>query len=89
MNERHFFSSQVTWYRDGKDLTNDTHYAIVYASGCASLEVQCARVEDTGRYLCRAINDLGEQETSSRVVVEGELLTYFNIYKYILSIDLF
>lgn len=43
-----------------------------YSGGVATIEVQAARVADTGTYTCRAINELGEQETSSRVVVEGE-----------------
>lgn len=62
----------MTWLKDGKDVSKDPHYMCGYSGGVATIEVQSARVADTGTYTCRAINELGEHETSSRVVVEGE-----------------
>ena len=35
------------------------------------MEVQSAQVSDTGTYTCIAVNELGTEETSSYVVVEG------------------
>ncbi|XP_064603748.1 myosin-binding protein H-like isoform X2 [Liolophura sinensis] len=61
---------KVTWYKNGRELRSDDHYDIIYSSGVCSLEVLNAEVEDTATYKCIAINELGEEETSCRVVVE-------------------
>ncbi|XP_069132542.1 twitchin-like isoform X10 [Argopecten irradians] len=61
---------KVTWYKNGVALVKDRHYSIFYSTGVASLEVLSARVDDTGRYTCEAINELGKVETSSKVTVE-------------------
>ncbi|XP_071120619.1 twitchin-like isoform X18 [Mytilus edulis] len=61
---------KVTWYKDNKDVSKDPHYMCSYSGGVATIEVQSAKIADTGTYTCRAINELGEHETSSRVVVE-------------------
>ena len=66
---------QVTWYKDGKELRSNDHISLQYSHGVCSLEVLSARAEDSGVYRCHAVNDLGEHETSSKVVVEGE--SYF------------
>lgn len=42
-----------------------------YSSGVCTMEVQSAQVSDTGTYTCIAVNELGTEETSSYVVVEG------------------
>ena len=66
------FLPQVSWLKDGKDISKDPHYMCSYSSGVATIEVQSARLADSGTYTIRAVNELGEHETSSRVVVEGE-----------------
>ncbi|KAK3103159.1 hypothetical protein FSP39_016894 [Pinctada imbricata] len=66
---------KVTWTKDGKDLSRNDHYMLSYSSGVCTMEVQNARVEDTGRYTCSAINDLGEEETHTNVVVEDRVHT--------------
>lgn len=43
-----------------------------YSGGVATIEVQGARMADTGVYTIHAVNELGEHETSSKVVVEGK-----------------
>ncbi|XP_021346443.1 twitchin-like isoform X8 [Mizuhopecten yessoensis] len=61
---------KVTWYKNGVALVKDRHYSIFYSTGVASLEVLSARVDDSGRYTCEAINELGKVETSSKITVE-------------------
>ena len=64
---------QVTWTKDGRELSDGDHYSITYSHGVCSLEVVFSRPEDSGRYMCRAVNTLGEHETSCKVEVEGQL----------------
>jgi hypothetical protein len=61
----------VTWFKDGKELKKNDHYSINYSHGVCSLEVSQSEVADTGIYRCLAVNDLGDFETSSKVIVEG------------------
>nr|XP_034332878.1 twitchin isoform X27 [Crassostrea gigas] len=62
---------KVTWTKDGRDITHNEHYMCQYSSGVCTMEVQSAQVSDTGTYTCIAVNELGTEETSSYVVVEG------------------
>ena len=64
----------MTWYKDGKELASNDHVTIMYSHGVCSLEILSARTEDSGTYRCLAINDLGEHDTSSKVIVEGNLV---------------
>ena len=66
------FNFQVTWYKDGKELRSNDHISLQYSHGVCSLEIVSAKPEDTGVYRCYAVNELGEHETSSKVVVEGK-----------------
>ena len=61
----------MTWYKDGRELRSNDHVTLQYSHGVCSLEVMSAKPEDTGVYKCYAVNELGEHETSSKVVVEG------------------
>ncbi|ESO91797.1 hypothetical protein LOTGIDRAFT_121777 [Lottia gigantea] len=71
--------AKVTWYKDGRDISNNDYYNIEYSSGICSLEVIMARVEDTGKYTCIAVNNLGEEESTCHVDVEGNFV--FLLYK--------
>ncbi|XP_071104533.1 twitchin-like isoform X3 [Haliotis cracherodii] len=64
---------KVQWSKDGRDLTDGDHYNITYSHGVCTLEIQNARVEDTGRYSCVATNPLGDHETNTRVTVEDRV----------------
>ncbi|KAL8579176.1 hypothetical protein ACOMHN_010760 [Nucella lapillus] len=61
---------KVTWSKDGRELADGDHYNITYSHGVCSMEVVYARPEDSGRYLCKAVNTLGEHETGCKVEVE-------------------
>ncbi|XP_070200689.1 twitchin-like isoform X4 [Littorina saxatilis] len=65
---------KVTWTKDNKELHDGDHYNITYSHGVCSLEVSNSRASDTGRYVCKAINSLGEQETGCKVTVEERAL---------------
>lgn len=71
---------QVTWYKNGVAIEKDRHYTIFYSTGVASLEVLSARVDDTGRYTCEAINELGKVETSSKITVEGKASKFIYLF---------
>nr|KAG5709145.1 hypothetical protein BaRGS_028601 [Batillaria attramentaria] len=61
---------KVTWTKNGRELTDGDHYNITYSHGVCTMEVAFAKPEDSGKYTCRAVNTLGEQETSCKVEVE-------------------
>ena len=73
-------SSQVTWKFQGKEISDGDHYTIQYSHGICTLEITRTKVDDTGKYTCLAENPLGEQETSCKVEVEGEIVCLLYIH---------
>ena len=64
--------SQVTWFKDGKELKPGKQYNIAYSAGIASLECGTAEVADSGKYRCVAENKMGEDESVCNVSVSGK-----------------
>ncbi|XP_054161595.1 twitchin-like isoform X2 [Oppia nitens] len=64
---------EITWYKDGRELNKRDH-TISSADGVCTLTITSTKVEDAGKYTCRANNHLGEAETSCNLIVEGKRL---------------
>lgn len=62
---------QIIWSKEGHDLRPGGKYTMDYSLGIASLEISACLPEDAGRYLCRAENAKGSQETTCKVTVAG------------------
>ncbi|KAI3379405.1 hypothetical protein SNEBB_010472 [Seison nebaliae] len=64
---------KISWYKGAKEITgSDARYQTSLSAGVATLEVNNASLEDIGNYKCKAVNELGEDETSCHVNVEQD-----------------
>ncbi|XP_068082222.1 titin [Anabrus simplex] len=58
---------RVEWYRNGKLLPSGHRFRTVYDMGFVSLDILYTYPEDSGEYVCKAVNDLGEDTTKATV----------------------
>lgn len=58
---------RIEWYRNGKLLPSGHRYRTVYDMGFVSLDILYVYAEDSGEYICRAVNDFGEDFTKATV----------------------
>lgn len=66
----------VTWLKDGRPIT-DQHGAKVLNEG-SLLQIKDAKLSDTGRYTCFAVNVAGQSESKHDISVHGMNLRSFN-----------
>lgn len=62
----------VQWYRNDMCVDNDINYNITYNNGNALLRIPTVRVEDQGIFTVKAINQMGYNECSAILSVEGK-----------------
>lgn len=58
---------RIEWYRNGKLLPSGHRYRNVYDLGFVSLDILYVYAEDSGEYVCRAVNDYGEDKTKASI----------------------
>lgn len=58
---------RIEWYRNGKLLPSGHRYRTVHDMGFVSLDILYVYAEDSGEYVCRAVNDHGEDFTKANV----------------------
>lgn len=58
---------RIEWYRNGKLLPSGHRYRTVYDMGFVSLDILYVYAEDSGEYVCRAVNKLGEDFTKATI----------------------
>lgn len=58
---------RIEWYRNGKPLPSGHRFKTVYDFGFVSLDILYVYEEDSGEYVCRAVNDAGEDFTKASV----------------------
>lgn len=58
---------RIEWYRNGKLLPSGHRYRTVHDMGFVSLDILYVYAEDSGEYVCRAVNDHGEDFTRANV----------------------
>ncbi|OXU24124.1 hypothetical protein TSAR_014966 [Trichomalopsis sarcophagae] len=58
---------RIEWYRNGKLIPAGHRYRTVYDMGFVSMDILYVYPEDSGEYVCKAINDLGEDATRASV----------------------
>ena len=66
----------MTWYRDGKEIKQGGKYDIVTSLGICSLEIQSSEMDDAGRYLCKAENEKGVEETGCKITINGKVTLF-------------
>lgn len=58
---------RIEWYRNGKLLPSGHRYRNVYDLGFVSLDILYVYAEDSGEYICRAVNNYGEDKTKASI----------------------
>lgn len=58
---------RVEWYRNGKLLPSGHRYKALFDLGFVSLDILSMYAEDSGEYICRAVNNHGEAMTKAMV----------------------
>lgn len=58
---------RIEWYRNGKPLPSGHRYRTVYDMGFVSLDILTVYSEDSGEYVCRAVNEHGEDFTRANI----------------------
>jgi len=62
---------EVTWYKDGKLLTQTSRYRInCERDEIHSLSISHVTEVDSGNYICRATNLAGGEETQAKITVK-------------------
>ena len=65
---------RVEWYRNGKILPTGHRFRTLYDMGFVSLDILYTYPEDSGEYVCRAVNDLGEDTTRATISCKSKWL---------------
>lgn len=77
----------VTWLKDGRPI-EDQHGAKVLNEGRV-LQIKDAKVSDTGRYTCIAVNVAGQADIKHDVSVHGMILGSFLFLIFTLKCSVF
>ena len=70
---------RVEWFVNGKSIKTGHRFRTTHDFGFVSLDILYAYPEDTGTYMCKAVNRLGEAVNTCSVEVSGN--TICKIYK--------
>uniref|UniRef100_A0A0N5C356 Ig-like domain-containing protein n=1 Tax=Strongyloides papillosus TaxID=174720 RepID=A0A0N5C356_STREA len=63
---------QIQWYLNGKPLKVGSRVKTISDFGFAVLEINPVYPEDSGEYICRAVNKAGEAVTSTTLTCDGK-----------------
>lgn len=63
---------KVEWYCNGRPIPNGHRFRTTYDFGFVALDILYAHAEDTGTYMCKAKNAVGEAVTTCAVKVTGK-----------------
>lgn len=75
---------RIEWYRNGKLLPSGHRYRTVYDMGFVSLDILYVYAEDSGEYVCRAVNKLGEDFTKATVSCRSKKQLLYQLYNSLL-----
>lgn len=67
---------KVEWFVDGKPIPTGSRFRITYDFGFVALDILDAHSEDTGTYMCKAKNAVGEAVTTCSVKVTANKILY-------------
>uniref|UniRef100_A0A665WWA2 Myosin binding protein C, cardiac n=1 Tax=Echeneis naucrates TaxID=173247 RepID=A0A665WWA2_ECHNA len=63
---------KVTWYKNKMDITNEAKYRMLSKQGVLTLEIRKPCPFDGGVYMCKAVNDSGEDVVECKLEVRRE-----------------
>ena len=64
-------SMKIEWFKDGQPITASSRIGTIFSFGYVSLNISGLRSEDSGNYICRAVNRSGEDRSEASFVVKG------------------
>lgn len=73
---------RVEWYRNGKLLPSGHRYRNIFDMGYVSLDILYVYGEDSGEYVCRAVNDFGEAITKATISCRSRFYTLYSYIKF-------
>lgn len=62
---------KVEWFFNGQPIPMSNRLHLVNDFGYISLDLSPVYAHDSGVYMCRAVNDLGEAVTTASINVQG------------------
>ena len=65
---KHDLNLSVRWYRNDEELVSGGRMRITHEYGHVALHIFYTYPEDEGKYVCRATNELGEDQTEANLV---------------------
>ncbi|XP_044062478.1 myosin-binding protein C, cardiac-type isoform X4 [Siniperca chuatsi] len=64
---------KVTWYKNKMDITNEAKYRMLSKQGVLTLEIRKPCLFDGGVYMCKAVNDSGEDIVECKLEVRPQI----------------
>ena len=65
---KHDLNLSVRWYRNDEELVSGGRMRISHEYGHVALHIFYTHPEDEGRYVCRATNELGDDQTEANLI---------------------
>uniref|UniRef100_A0A3B4TX22 Myosin binding protein C3 n=1 Tax=Seriola dumerili TaxID=41447 RepID=A0A3B4TX22_SERDU len=65
---------KVTWYKNKMDITNEAKYRMLSKQGVLTLEIRKPCPFDGGVYMCKAVNDSGEDIVECKLEVRSQIV---------------
>ena len=65
----------VKWYFNEKEITSTQHITVTFEQGVTTLTITNVVIEDTGEYMCKAVNPLGEGVTKTFLRIRRKWFT--------------
>lgn len=65
---------KITWYKNKMDITNEAKYRMLSKQGVLTLEIRKPCPFDGGVYMCKAVNDSGEDTVECKLEVRRKYL---------------
>lgn len=64
---------KVTWYKNKMDISNEAKYRMLSKQGVLTLEIRKPCTFDGGMYMCKAVNDNGEDIVECKLEVRSQI----------------
>ncbi|XP_054473331.1 myosin-binding protein C, cardiac-type [Anoplopoma fimbria] len=65
---------KVTWYKNKIDISNEAKYRMLSKQGVLTLEIRKPCTFDGGVYMCKAVNDSGEDIVECKLEVRSQII---------------
>ncbi len=62
---------RIEWIKDGQSITASSRIGTIFSFGYVSLNITNLRAEDSGHYVCKAINASGQATSEARIKVQA------------------